>query len=304
MDYVVGSTAVTDELHFPDGKVMNNLAGGAGIYALAGIRLWCDSVEIVTGVGEDYADIYGDWYKKNNLSMNGLRVRAEKTPHNVITYFEDGERDEVPLYGADHYLSVEARPEDLEGYFETSKGIYIFKNSNSAFWDRILEMKKRGNARVMWEIASDAATFENKDEVKKIAGQIDVFSINRTEAFSLLKTNDMGEVIEEFKKWNIPLIFLRRGKDGAYMIAGGGVFEALSLKDISVVDATGGGNSSSAAVLYGFCEGRSPLEAGLMGSISAAMCLAQYGVPAVIDSQMRHHANDLLKKMMEEIGRK
>lgn len=295
MDYIIGSTSVTDELHFPDGTVIEKLAGGAGIYALAGIKLWSDSVEIVTGVGEDYLEIYGDWYKQNKLSTNGLKVRTKKTPHNIITYFENGEREEKPLYGPDHYLNIEVKPEDLEEYFISSKGIYIFKNSNKEFWDKILKMKSIGSAKVMWEIANDATYYENKQKVKEIAKQIDVFSINRTEAFNLLGTKDMNNVIEELIGWDIPLIFLRRGKEGAYIISKGEICEVPSLSNVNVVDPTGGGNSSSGAVLYGFCEGKTPLEAGIMGSISAGMCLEQYGVPKEITNQMRELANKRLK---------
>ena len=50
MDYIIASTVVTDEIRFADKKTVEKKAGGAGIYALCGIRLWCDSVMPVTGV--------------------------------------------------------------------------------------------------------------------------------------------------------------------------------------------------------------------------------------------------------------
>ncbi len=74
------STAVTDEIHFSDKKVKKNIAGGAGIYALSGMKIWHDDVTIVTGVGEDYLDIYGKWYEKNNISTEGLIVKNKYTP--------------------------------------------------------------------------------------------------------------------------------------------------------------------------------------------------------------------------------
>ena len=53
MDYIIASTVVTAEIRFADKKTVEKKAGGAGIYALCGIRLWCDSVMPVTGVGKD-----------------------------------------------------------------------------------------------------------------------------------------------------------------------------------------------------------------------------------------------------------
>lgn len=35
--------------------------------------------------------------------MDGLIEKDDKTPHTVIQYFEDGEREETPRYGAEHY---------------------------------------------------------------------------------------------------------------------------------------------------------------------------------------------------------
>ena len=140
MDYIIASTVVTDEIRFADKKTVEKKAGGAGIYALCGIRLWCDSVMPVTGVGKDYAEMFGEWYKKNHISMDGLIQKDEKTPYNVIQYFEDGERSETALYGADHYRKIEVTWEELEPYFQTAKGIYIFKNTSPEFWNGILPM--------------------------------------------------------------------------------------------------------------------------------------------------------------------
>lgn len=290
MKYVIASTAVTDEIHFADGKSVEIVAGGAGIYALCGVKLWCDEVMLATGVGADYQEIYGEWYEKNHLSMEGLIIKDEKTPHTVINYFEDGEREEIPLYGAHHYKKIETVPEDLKPYFETAKGIYIFKNSDPEYWKKIIQYKENSSAKVMWEIGCDATYPENYENIKRIAQHMDVFSINLTESRHMMAKDDMEEIIKEYQSFGIPLVFLRRGAAGAVMITPEEVTYVPSQKNVNVVDPTGGGNSSSGAVLYGFCEGFSTKICGTMGSISAAMCLGQYGVPEKITEEMRQEA--------------
>ena len=32
-------------------------------------------------------NMFGDWYQKNHISMDGLIQKDEKTPYNVIQYF-------------------------------------------------------------------------------------------------------------------------------------------------------------------------------------------------------------------------
>ena len=290
MKYVIASTAVTDEIHFADGKSVEIVAGGAGIYALCGVKLWCDEVMLATGVGADFQEIYGEWYEKNHLSMEGLIIKDEKTPHTVINYFEDGEREEIPLYGAHHYKKIETVPEDLKPYFETAKGIYIFKNSDPEYWKKIIQYKENSSAKVMWEIGCDATYPENYENIKRIAQHMDVFSINLTESRHMMAKDDMEEIIKEYQSFGIPLVFLRRGAAGAVMITPEEVTYVPSQKNVNVVDPTGGGNSSSGSVLYGFCEGFSPKICGTMGSISAAMCLGQYGVPEKITEEMRQEA--------------
>lgn len=295
MKYVIASAVLTDEIRFADGVHVEKTAGGAGIYALCGAKLWDDDVTISTGVGADYEELYGDWYRKNRLSMEGLIVKDEKTPHNVMQYFEDGERSETPLYGIDHFSRIEVLPEELEPYFSTAKGIYIFKNSSEEFWKKILSYKKKSAAKVMWEIACDATYAENKKCVKEIAAGLDILSINLTEAKALLDIEELEGIIAEFQSWNLPLVFLRRGSKGSVMITPDTYKIVPAEKDAHVVDPTGGGNSSSGAVLCGFCENQDLETCAKMGNLSAVMCLAQYGVPEVISLEMQQEARRKIK---------
>lgn len=297
MKYVVASTTVTDEIRFADSSDAVRVIGGAGIYALCGMKLWEDDVTLVTGVGTDYFNLYSSWYQENGISMDGLIPKAELTPHNIIQYFENGERSETPLYGKDHYKNIEVTAEELEPYVSQADGMYIFKNSNADFWEKIIRYKESASIKIMWEIASDAAYLDNLDQVKRIAEQMDVFSINLTEARSLLGEEDLEQMIRTLQTWKVELIFLRCGSKGAVMITPEECAEVGSVRGIHVVDPTGGGNSSSGAVLCGWVEGRDIKTCGLMGSISAAMCLQQYGVPSQIGEGEREMAAGKLLEM-------
>lgn len=297
MDYIIASTSVTDEIRFADGKTVERVAGGAGIYALCGIRLWSDSVMPVTGVGGDYDSLYGAWYRNNGVSMEGLIVKDEKTPHTVIEYFDDGERIETPLYGQDHYRKIEVTAAELAPYLSTAKGVYIFKNSSRDFWEPLRPALEARSAAVLWEIANDCTHPEFLEEVRETAKLVDILSINLTEGRSLFGVETLSEVVERLREWELKMVFLRRGSKGAVMITPDETVYVPTAANVNVVDPTGGGNSSSGAVLCGYASGRSPEECGLMGSISAAMCLEQYGVPESIGEDRRKEANRLLEAM-------
>lgn len=285
MKYGVISAVVTDEIHFADGSV-KVVPGGAGIYALCGIKLWQDDVEIITGIGEEYLEMHGGWYERNHLTTEGLKVKDPKTPYTVIQYYGDGERDETPRYGLEHFRKMETTSEELAPYFEKMDGIYIFKNSNEEFWTAVLAAKNE-TCKIMWEIAADAAEPEKLVNIKKIAAQVNAFSLNITEAENLFGTADKKKIISELQSWGIELIFLRQGSEGAVMITRESVVEVPSQPDVQVIDSTGGGNSSTGAVLCGLVEGYDAETCGVMGSVAAAMCISQYGVPKEITSEMR-----------------
>lgn len=299
MKYVIASTAVTDEIWFADGKTVEKVAGGAGIYALCGVKLWSDEILLVTGVGEDYKESYDKWYKDNHISMDGLVAKDKKTPKTLIQYFSNGEREETPLYGEEHYKKNELTPEELAPRFITAKGIYIFKNSDREYWRKIIDLKKNSQAIVMWEIACDATFLENLPDVKRIAQNLEILSINLTEAKNLLGIDDLEDIVREFKTWKLKLVYLRRGSEGSIMITPSQTVQVPAENNVNVVDPTGGGNSSSGAVLYGYCEGVDLKTCGKMGSISAAMCISQYGVPPKISLEMREEA---YRKIKQEVS--
>lgn len=300
MKYLVVSTAVTDDIVFPDGRRKEGLSGGAGIYALSGIKVWTDEVMIVTGVGRDYLPLHGEWFARNRLATAGLTVKGEHTPRTTVQYFADGEREETPRFGLDHYRTMEPTPADLSRHCAAAAGVYIFKNAVPAFWEAVFDLKKRHGFKLMWEIAADAATPENYPQVATISRHVDVFSINREEAFHLFATRRTDEVVGRLRALNLPLVFLRRGKETALLITNEKTYQAPVIRETRVVDATGGGNSSSGAVLYGFCAGEDPLMAGIMGSISAGYSISQFGPPPLLDEELRGAALRLAAKTYRE----
>lgn len=302
MKLVVNSMSVFDDIQLADGREILHVAGGAGIYALAGMKIWQDDVVLVTGVGADYDQILGGWFRQNNLSTAGLMVKDPHTPNTKIVYFPDGERIETPAFGLDHFQKLEATPAEILARCQDAAGLYIFKNAERDFWQEILAEKPHCGFKLMWEIAADATEPANLEWIREICCSVDVLSINRTELLSLFDLSDFDTAVQALQAWAIPLVFLRMGKQGALMLHDGKITPVPRVDLGEVVDVTGGGNSSSGAVLAGFCQGRSPVECGLMGSISAACCLEQYGVPDRIDAGYQQRAASVLKQELAKIS--
>lgn len=299
MKYVVMSTTVQDNIHFPNNDAEICAAGGAGMYALAGMRVWEEDVGIVSGVGEDYAGLFGKWYHENAVTTRGLRVKDEYTPCTVIEYFQNGERKETPLYGKQHYKKLEPTPEDLAGSVNDAAGVYIFRDSNPEFWAAIFKLKEQYGFHIMWELSAASAKSDCLASVLQTAQNVEMFSLNRTEALSLFEADSMEEAIQRLQRSSLGLVYLRNGADGVYLIQKDVVCHVPSVAHADVVDPTGGGNSSTGAALVGFCQGKELREIGAMGNVASAFCIAQYGVPPHYDGEMRRLAEERFQEVLK-----
>lgn len=285
-DYIIVSTAVTDEVTEADGTKPGCFLGGAGIYALSGARLWTKEAVIVTGIGEDFGEAYREWFRRSRCREEGLLVKDAHTAISHVQYHEDGERTEHSEHGPEHYRHMEAEPEELEPFFAKAKGVYIFKDLPEVYWKKIIMSKRKYRFRLMWEINAEAAVPERAGDVRRLAEQCEMFSLNRTEAMRLLQTKELAAVIDRLLTWKVSLIYLRAGEKGAYVLTNGKAYRIPCEARVRVKDPTGAGNSSTAAVMYGYCEGFTPEECGIMGSISAARAIEQYGPPEITDGKM------------------
>ena len=283
MQYIIISTAVVDEIHFPGNSTVVEAGGGAGLYAYAGARLWHPSVGLCCGKGKDFSKTLNPLFEKHSIPDSCMfNVHAE-TPKTIVNYQENGERVETPVYGKDHYELFVAGIDELKVPLFEAKGAYLFKEAEDfAFWEALLSLKKEYGFSLLWELSASSAKPSSLGLVESIASQVEILSLNSSEAQALYGEDEQA-VIERLRGLGIPLVFYRRGKQGALMITKDGIVSGPSDFSYALVDPTGAGNSSSAAVLVGFCEKRRPYEIGIMGSIAAGSNISQFGIAPLSD---------------------
>ena len=126
-----------------------------------------------------------------------------------------------------------------------------------------------------------------------------MYSINYPEARSLFHVETEEEAVQKIKELKVPCFF-RVGSKGSYMIAEGKAEFAASLTVGQIVDPTGCGNCSTAAAMYGWCEGNSLYQTAVMANISAAYNLLQYGPHPAITKEVQGQAKALLKEKMQQ----
>lgn len=298
-EYIVASTVVTDNIWLPGRVHAGRFPGGAGIYALSGLSLWCEDVLLVTGRGTDFEQQCADWFRQNHCSEQGLLRREERTPVTVVQYDSSGGRTDQPLYGWEHYRKMEASASEIIAAVDgNTKGVYVFQEIPTGYWEELLSAKAESHFALEWELNETALCPSKKPYIRNIAERCDILSLNFTEARILLEDARPEAVVDKLLLWDIPLIYLRMGEKGAVILRNGTSVRIPSLP-VSAVDPTGAGNASSAAVLYGYCEDFDTLRCGLLGNLSAGECIRQHGPPALLTAS-RERVSRRLRELAEK----
>ena len=298
-DIILASVLMDDLIH-QGIKQKENVLGGAGLYALAGAALFSKVPILVTGVGKDFSEKIGPWFDKNNLSKNGLRFEPHYTPRNNIDYRNANFRVERALFGEDHFKIFEPSAEDLKKVLNYARGIYIFRNLDRHFWERIEEFLKKYKFKILWEISSDCCKYEKQDELFKLLNFVNGFSLNLEEAKLIFNFSTEEDIIKALQELPVEVVFLRAGARGSYTITSQQTHFIPSLKT-KLVDNTGAGNAYSGAALVGMAKGLPPKICGAMGTISASETIKQFGPPEVAKILLSSQPQKKLKQIVSSI---
>lgn len=294
MNYLIVSTAVIDKISHPNSEKNTINIGGAGYYALAGARIWDIDSFISCGKGKDFNKVLEPIFTMDKIDSSAMFEINLNTPTTLVKYDEIGERVETPVYGSEHYQKFVSNISEIEKHVKDIKGLYVFKEAdNEDFFKELEKLKLKYNFKILWEISSDTAIKSNINLIKKYSKFIDVFSINKSECKTLFECEDK-DFIENLKALDFDLIFYRQGSKGASLISRKQCEFVPSVDKFKLVDPTGAGNSSSAAILVGYCNNKSLCEIGMMGSISAGYVISQNGAPLLSDGVIRKEAKQIL----------
>ena len=284
-DYFVLTQLIIDDLHFPDHRAPMPGQLGGGVYAVAGMRTWSDSVGFCCAVGPDYAGNYDSWFLRNRVEV-AAAPREKKCVHSTITYFEDGERSEEPQPGYGNFTEMMPQVSEIPASWKHTRGMYFYKDCDPAYWDSLKGFLKAYSGISCWEIDSFYATWEHRDEIGACLESVDLFSTNLTEGRRMTGKEDPAAIAKGLLDLGAKNLILRLGAKGAITADRSGLW-AIPAAPTVVVDVTGGGNSSTGGFVTGFCEtGGDLAKAGIMAGVSASFIIRQYGVPADMDSVM------------------
>ena len=288
--YIAAGISIINDIVYEDGKAIDGILGGCGIFAVSGIAQFTDDVILVTSGGPDFFDYYGRYLEENGLSEEGVYITMPHTHHTLLAYEEDGGRwAERSIFGDDYFALQNGNNrttfEKLAPFLsEETKGLYLDSNAFEGIFGEIRKIRERSpRIKIMWEPTTMSRTDPDQhDSVLKGIGLCDAFSMNLNEAKAFFGTQDYDSTVECLKRIAKPC-FLRLGTDGSAWIEDGTVTRCLAYIFEEGVDPTGCGNTSTAVSLWRWREGYAPAGIVCAANAAAALCSLQRGPAAVRD---------------------
>lgn len=302
MKYVAVGSAMINNIYYPDGKSLLGEIGGGGLYGTFGLRLWDDNVVFAAGIGLDFDEYFGKWFKDNALSRDGLSLQLEKCTCFKMVYEPDGQYEETPEGGTfTDFGYLLDRPEEIaKAAGDDTKGIYMIMETDLVKWEKIFHYKEKQGFKIMWEIGTGACVPENRERIEKIASRVEFFSINLPETKSAFSVDTEAEALEALKTLHTNVLF-RVGKKGLYVILADGTSKFYGTIHLDgEIDPTGCGNSSTAAALYAYCEGGDIDEIGVTANVTSAFNVQYKGLCRQITPELREKARTLRDECVRE----
>ena len=292
MKYLITGSTILNDMHYADGSKAEGYLGGT-IYTVAGIKPFCDDVFFVTTAGPDFDTYYGEYFRNNHLSTDGVQFVLPKTQYNTLEYDTQGRWWEYSKYGKDYEKQWGPKSLIQAEYVarycnEETRGIYFESGVEEPVWKGLADIRKAApNARIMWEIPTyDIDTPAVHKKIAELIERVDIFSLNLPESMTYFGTQSEEASIEAILALEKPCFF-RVGEKGAFMIQEGKAWFAPAVGVENSVDATGCGNCSTGSAMYGFCEGMHPLRSVILANLAASLNARQFGPYPLFTAALR-----------------
>jgi sugar/nucleoside kinase (ribokinase family) len=150
---------------------------------------------------------------------------------------------------------------------------------------RAAELAHGAGRKVAFSLSDSFCVDRNREEFRSlIDSSVDILFGNEDEVRSLYEVDDVHDVIQLIGD-HVELAALTLGAKGSILVSGERVEHVDAEPVLDLMDTTGAGDLYAAGVLFGLARGRDLAEAGRLGSLAAAECIAHVGARPEVSLQ-------------------
>ena len=162
------------------------------------------------------------------------------------------------------------------------------------FWKQLREIRNRNDFELMWEIGIAKGGRYDRGHLLQVLELLrpEMASLNHNEAKDFFGVEDREEIFRRIHDWKIPMFFYRAGSAGSYLLHRGKSWfvPSIDLEGAPHVDATGCGNSSTAAAMYAWRKTRNPVMTAIIANVTGGINVSCAGIIKKFDAGLRETA--------------
>jgi ribokinase len=296
----------------PSGEAHLRKIGGNAVYAAVGARLWTESVGLVARVGSNYPLDWLSVIRAHGIDTSGVTI----APHPLDTrtfyaYLSLEERDDtrpehhfarlgLPLppdligYATstegqeerDGLSPLGVRADDIPAHYRAAAGFHLSPFDFGVHYALPAWLRRQGVRCVTGDPSVRYMLPRYTEDVRHILQSLDAFlpSEMETRSFFAEPLTDLWTAAEAFGAMGTGCVVLKLGARGQYVYqTATGRRWHVPAYPAAVVDVTGAGDAYCGGFVVGLASTGDPLEAALMGSVSASLVIEGLGALYALD---------------------
>ncbi len=282
MSLLVVGTVAFDAIETPFGKT-DKIIGGAATYIGLAASYFTKNINLVSVVGDDFPQASIDMLKKHHVNVDGLQIKkGEKSFFWSGRYHNDmNTRDTLTTE-----LNVLGTfdPVVPESYKDCD--FLMLGNLMPVVQQKVMaQLPKRPKLIVL-----DTMNFwmdSSMDELMKTLAQVDVLTINDSEARQLSGEYSLVKAAQKILAMGPKYLIIKKGEHGALLFNKEQVFFAPALPLEDVFDPTGAGDTFAGGFIGHLAATKdisfdNMKRAIIFGSAMASFCVEKFGVERLV----------------------
>ncbi|ORZ00523.1 Ribokinase-like protein [Syncephalastrum racemosum] len=308
--YTSLGSLIIDDIVYEDGSEEKDILGGAGIYAIYGMRVWkttgrdSRTIGYIAKEGFDHPETITRQLDSLDMTIRHDGHKDQHTTRGLNTFGPNDHRDFEYIHPI---IRITAR-DPPEEWVRTLRVIHIICSPERAIeivteWrDREQQCGARSGAVFIWEPVPWSCRAECLDLVRQASQLVDVLTPNHEEAQALLghKLDDShgDHYMQQLFHATQPrqALIVRAGRRGAAVMT-----KDMALRWVPayhdnqdlVRDVTGAGNAFCGGLCIGWSETNGdPVMAAMFGAVSSSFAVEQVGLPMIHQKDTEDQWND------------
>lgn len=286
---------IIDDIRLRSGALRRSSLGGGGPQASFGMRLWHDSVALLTRSGVDIDPAHERMLRQIDLDLSGWARFADlPTPRGLVEYDEHEHMvDHGLMTNRDNWFRLLEQPLTLSGQHRQAAGIHLITEfGREPFVDIALDLQRHG-ALLSLEPIFDEHSCPDPTALLDFARQCDLVTPDWPAATALAGADDLAGVLRFWSAVGPRAVAIRHGARGSYVVDRE-LQQAWHIPALAVqaIDPTGAGNAYGGGWCAGWHHTHDARRAGCYGTAAAAIMVSHEGTPD-LDDATRQYAAEL-----------